>query len=142
MSIRERVERIAALMRELGNPGTAYQISQVLGVSQSTVSRWLNEKSNQIQSRAIAESLEVLERTLAAAVNGNGQAKSVCEKIFNNPDLSLRSGVKSIVVLLGIDWLVRDYEVPTSGSDDAEEPKEPRRTSRRRASQRRPSSDR
>ena len=45
MEAREKIEFIEEVLQEFGVSGTAYRVSQMLGVSPSTVQRWYDTKS-------------------------------------------------------------------------------------------------
>jgi hypothetical protein len=145
MTTQEKIQQICEILRTLGEPGSAYQIAQMLSVYPSTIVRYL---SGEIKPHSkMSDSIDTLHRVLLQSQQGNEQARRVLDAILGTKGLA-RTGVGGILMAIGMTWLVNDPHALSSGvnpcASSAEDPAtrndtSPRKTSSRRTRARKPS---
>lgn len=110
MDLQEKIALIERVLQSVGESSTSYRVAQLLGISPSTVLRWISHES--IPRPKQQEVLDLLYRIAKAAHDGNVVAKQLFEKLVNNRNLNMMAiGLPGVIGLLGLSWLV-------NGTDD------------------------
>jgi len=139
MNVRQRIKQISEAMKKMGHSGSAYQIANLLGVSQSTISRWINSRQEYIRSRHISKALSTLEKITEKAICGSQNAKDTLNGHFDKTKTTIAEQLEAAVMVVGMAWLFKD-EPATEDTDKKEthphqsKPKAQQRTSQRRKS--------
>jgi len=76
-TIKDRVSRLKKRLKALDQSGTSYQVAKLLGVSRTTVMRWLKSKKRVIRTHYSAKAFNLLERVVKRAEEGSEQAHEV-----------------------------------------------------------------
>ena len=102
-----KIKRICQVLQERGEPGTPYQISRLLGVSPSTVSRWLAGTATPRGRQA--QSLDFLYNTIVNVNRGNPEADKLLGALLGGVGAGLLGlGVGGVLIAAGLGWILGD----------------------------------
>lgn len=107
MSPQQKLKRICQVLQTRGEPGTPYQVANLLQVSPSTVLRWA--KGAAVPQGKTAERLDLLYRTIVHADKGNKDANNILASILGGAGAGLLGlGVGGILIAAGLAWILSD----------------------------------
>ena len=102
-----KLRRIYQALNARNEPGTAYQVANLLQVSPSTVLRW--QKGEAAPQGKTAERLDLLYRTVVHADKGNPDANKILASILGGAGAGLLGlGVGGILIAAGLAWILSD----------------------------------
>lgn len=103
----EKIEVICRVLKRRGESGTAYRLSQLLGVSPSTVTRWMHGQA--VPRGRSADALDYLYRASVKweEENGHPDAEKILGAVLGGAGAVLLGlGPAGMLIAAGLGWLV------------------------------------
>ncbi|GEM_PF-6601632 len=114
MSTAEKIAYVAKALQRRGQAGSLAQIARLLGVSPSTVTRWI--ANDTVPNRSQQEKLDLLFRTIVNADQGNEDAGRILGSLLGAAGAGLLGlGTGGILIAAGLGWLMSDPNTGQKG---------------------------
>ena len=99
------IDNIRDLLKKRGTDSTDANISRILGVHPSTVSRWIFKQDVPWKHRT---AIEMLERVLKRAQK-DARAEKIAAALVQPAEIGLlRLGIKGILIAAGLGWIIEE----------------------------------
>ena len=117
MTISEQLQKIQAVLKNQNIPAKPINLAKILGVSPSSLSRWLNDEVDPREKQK--ERIDILYRIACEVENENPTSKKILLKLIKPLGFGMGTigavapltlGIAGVLSAAGLGWLLTDKE--------------------------------